>query len=109
RSKIRIINYLDDLESSMSLSQWVVFLGTVTDAAQMRAWLAPECLLAIQQLVASFTSGAYRPLKVFQMMLTLMSQLWHINGLEMMVFLALKTFLPALKGRHVLIRCNNVT
>ncbi|KAI2662127.1 putative J domain-containing protein C2E1P5.03 [Labeo rohita] len=94
----------------MSSSQWVVFLGTVIDSAQMQAWLAPECLLAIQQLVASFTLGTSRPLKVFQMMLSLMSQLRHINDLEMIVvFLGLKIFLPALKGHHVLIRCDNMT
>ena len=35
---------------------------------------------------------------------------WHINRLEMLaVFLALKHFLPDLRGRHVLVRTDNTT
>ncbi len=48
-------------KSALSPSQWISFLGTVLDSAQMRAVVA----LAIQQLMTSFKIGAPRPLKAF--------------------------------------------
>ncbi len=60
-------------KSALSPSQQISFLGTVFDSAQMRAAVSPERALAIQRLAASFSTGASRPLKLFQRMLGLMA------------------------------------
>ncbi len=55
-------------KSALSLSQLILFLGTVIELP-----VTPECALDIQQLVASFKLGVPHPLKVFQRMLGLIA------------------------------------
>ncbi len=60
-------------KSTLSPSQRIPFLGTVLDSTEMRAVVAPERALAMQELTTSFEIGATHPLKMFQRMLGLVA------------------------------------
>ncbi len=95
-------------KSSLSPSQRTSFLGAVFDSVHIRAVVAPERALAIQQLAASFKIGASRPLKTFQKMLGLMASASLVLQLGMLRMRPLQYWLkpqiPPHAWRHGRIR-----